>query len=305
MRSAGARASTGFGPREPVVSRTTDGIRFGPVSVRVGGSDGRLIQACSELEEGFAPPGQHAAATSIATVILDRHAQRAPELTRDVTAFAYEARGDVYIRANARVHLELRLEGSDVRLSAGVRPGERMGGFFPRHLLGTAAAVAAVQADALLVHGCAMVNPRGEAFLFLGASGDGKTTMTRRLPGWTSLADDSVLLELSDHDEGVWVSGTPFAGSEGLPRWGERHRLARLVVLEPHASTLTLTPIDPTRCFTEVLQRVFCPLVDGPVPLQVVELAERLSQRVGGALLASNLEHDVATLLQARSSEKS
>jgi hypothetical protein len=283
----------------PASALPANGLRVGPVAVRVEELASSLSEACARLHLGFVAPAEQEVTISTATVVLGRHEQPAPHLHREVTPFHYDAPRDVYVRANARLHMELRLDGADVRLTAGIRPRQRTGGRFPRHLLGTAASVAAVQADALLMHACAMVSPRGEASLFLGASGDGKTTMTRRLPGWTALADDSVLLEVPEDEEGAWVRGTPFAGSERLPRRGERHPLTRIVILEPGAPSLSLTPLRSSERFTAILQRIFCPLTGGPVPARVVELAARLCGRVPGARLASNLDHDVAPVLGA------
>ena len=144
--------------------------------------------------------------------------------------------GEAYESATALIPVSIHVSHDAVRVSARFDPSLTPSVVFARYVLGTAVAVAVVQTDMLLVHGCAMVSPQGRAWLFLGASGEGKTTMTRRLPGWRSLSDDTVLLEAPTDGHGPRVSGTVFSGRELTPRWGERHTLDHIAILSPHGS---------------------------------------------------------------------
>ena len=62
----------------------------------------------------------------------------------------------------------------------------------------------------LVVHGCGMFDGSDEAYLFVGQSGAGKTTMARLWhaePGVLILSDDRVILR--SEPDGVWMYGTP------------------------------------------------------------------------------------------------
>jgi hypothetical protein len=64
------------------------------------------------------------------------------------------------------------------------------------------------------VHASAVVDPRGRAWIFTGASGSGKSTMAYALArrGWRLLGDDSVIVEPHAEDGGV----TAYAWRETL-----------------------------------------------------------------------------------------
>ncbi|MDP6944151.1 MAG: hypothetical protein QF464_08385, partial [Myxococcota bacterium] len=120
---------------------------------------------------------------------------------------------------------------------------------------------------------------------------------------WTVLADDTVLLEASPGSQDVWVSGTILAGREGLPRRGDRHRLDHLAVLKPGGPSLSLEPMTTSAAFSAFSQRVFCPVVGGPLPARVIDIVARVAQRVPVFTLASNLTHDVEPLLRRHDGE--
>lgn len=163
-----------------------------------------------------------------------------------------------------------------------------------RMFLRTLVATAAVRRHSLMFHGCAMVEPCGaRAHLFLGASGDGKTTMTRRLPRWRSLGDDTVQVRQAARGQFV-VSGTPFRGSEGGPRSGDEVPLAGLHVLRPHADELRRAPLATDALFATLMQRVMW-FIDGGSPTEaMMDLQQNLANSVPGYTLESSLHHDLA-----------
>ena len=165
-----------------------------------------------------------------------------------------------------------------------------------------AVATAAPYAGGLLVHGAALIAPAGErALLFVGASGAGKTTLARRLPAWTVLADDTVWLGRA---AGAWeVAGTPFAGKERLPRSGQRAPLAAVVVLAPRLP-LALEVLGPAAAFGALVGRVmgFAPGTAGAA-LTWDLLAELVAARPV-LRLASRLEDDVDAPLRGLASAR-
>ena len=64
------------------------------------------------------------------------------------------------------------------------------------------------------IHGCAVVDRDGHAYLFAGHSGAGKSTSARlwHREGATVLSDDRVILRVRDGR--VWVYGTPWHGDQ-------------------------------------------------------------------------------------------
>ena len=163
-----------------------------------------------------------------------------------------------------------------------------------------AAASALPRRGGLLLHGCAMVPPgAAEATVFVGASGEGKTTMTRRLAGWRVLADDTVVVWSDEEAGGFRVAGTPFAGKERLPRDGRSVPLARLVLLAPGAAAASFEEVRRGDAFRAVTARVMCFADRGPLVERTLQVTDRLVGVVGVWRLASSLEHDVAGLLEA------
>jgi len=92
------------------------------------------------------------------------------------------------------------------------------------------------------VHACGVLVPPGEAYLFVGQSGAGKTTMARlyqKLSQVKLLSDDRIILRRKNH--GIWTYGTPWHGEAEIAspekgrltkifflRHGERNRLVSL-----------------------------------------------------------------------------
>ena len=168
---------------------------------------------------------------------------------------------------------------------------------FIRELVSSALRVtlgsAAPLADALLVHGAALVEPTsGVAVLFLGPSGAGKTTMARRLPDWQVLADDTAWLARGD--QGWVVSGTPLRGKEGNPRSGTPVALGALATLVPAARELSVTRLSEADAMRELLARIFWCVGVPSHEAQLVEVAHAVVATLPSYRLMSSLAHDVA-----------
>ena len=110
----------------------------------------------------------------------------------------------------------------------------------------------------LEVHGCGVIDGSDEAYLFVGQSGAGKSTMARLWlaePGAVILSDDRVVLR-SEMD-GVWMYGTPWHGDEPLasPR---RARLTRLFFLR-HDTSNAITASSASRAAARLFAASFPP----------------------------------------------
>lgn len=154
--------------------------------------------------------------------------------------------------------------------------------------------MAAPSARALLFHAAALSHPTHGAILFLGASGEGKTTMSRRLPGWRLHSDDAALVW---QDASGWsVAGTPLPGKEALPRSLAPSPLRALVALSARAPALALTPLAPGEAGFQLMSRL---LWFGEPTAPLATLIAELTTSVPAYRLSSSLEHDVAPPLTA------
>lgn len=154
--------------------------------------------------------------------------------------------------------------------------------------------MAAPRAGALLFHAAALAHPTHGAALFLGSSGEGKTTMSRRLPGWRLLSDDAALVWRTP--SGWFVVGTPLPGKEALPRSLTPAPLNALVVLAANAPELSLTALDHGDTGFQLMSRL---LWFGEPTGTLATLIAELTTSVRAYRLSSNLEHDVAPPLTA------
>jgi len=204
---------------------------------------------------------------------------------------AWDARIEPSTAGRIRAEFQLRDRSSSVDAPRElVRQAVFAGGL--RVLLATTAPFA----DAFLVHGASLLGPSGDAVLFLGESGAGKTTMARRLPGWRLLADDTTVV-FRGLDGRFFVSGTPLAGKERLPRRHAAASLGRLVILERDATVLQLEPVSTATACAALLSRSMWFANDQALTARLLKLIQALAEDVSGARLASSLEHDVASAL--------
>lgn len=112
------------------------------------------------------------------------------------------------------------------------------------------------------VHAAGMRDDDGNAYLFLGHSGAGKSTTTRlwnQQHSMTVLSDDRIILR--ERDGEVWMHGTPWHGEAAFAA-PEKARIDRLFVLE-HAPQNRILPLQGSRAVGEIMARSFLPFYDG------------------------------------------
>jgi hypothetical protein len=117
------------------------------------------------------------------------------------------------------------------------------------------------QEKAIELHGTGIVRPNGEANLFVGHSGAGKSTTTRL---WTAtedvevLSDDRIIVrrDLSTPTR-IRMYGTPWHG-EAMFASPNSSPLTRIFVLE-HGHGNVITPLSPSQAVAELFARSFVP----------------------------------------------
>jgi hypothetical protein len=160
----------------------------------------------------------------------------------------------------------------------------------------TVVASAAPLVDSLMFHGCALADPsKSLALLFLGASGDGKTTMSSRLKGWICLGDDTVLVSCPEPKRAT-VSGTPFAGSELNPRIACDVPFEEVYFLQPGASDMRKVGLDPDEAFGQLMRRLMWFVDGGDLRETMLDLMGRLASSLHAARLESSLHHDLSEI---------
>ncbi len=102
------------------------------------------------------------------------------------------------------------------------------------------------QRDSFLVHAASAVR-NGRAFLFVGVSGAGKTTISRLAPPDVSILTDEISC-VRRHPHGYFAYGTPFAGELGRPGANIVAPLAAIYLLAkaPNNSLQQLEPAEVT-----------------------------------------------------------
>ena len=111
------------------------------------------------------------------------------------------------------------------------------------------------------VHGSGFVGADGQATLFAGQSGAGKTTMARLWlgePDVTILSDERVILRREG--ETIWMYGTPWHGDGHIVNPG-RGRLTRIFFLR-HAPANAVTPLSATQAIARLFSCGFAPFHD-------------------------------------------
>ena len=109
------------------------------------------------------------------------------------------------------------------------------------------------------LHACGVKAPDGRGFLFLGHSGDGKTTMARlweSVPGAIVLSDDRVVVRETPTGR-WWMYGTPWHGEAELAA-NVQAEVAALFVLE-RGERNAMQPLLATEAVAALLARSFPP----------------------------------------------
>lgn len=122
-----------------------------------------------------------------------------------------------------------------------------------------AIALLAYHRDGLLIHGAGLVRD-GQAHLFIGQSGSGKTTVVALSGEATALSDDMVVVRPGP--QGWTAHGTPFWNSETTARGGQTASspLAGIYKLIQDPAVY-LAPMSPAVAAAELLAS--CPVVNG------------------------------------------
>ncbi len=266
------------------------GLPLGPLNVRIYANDPRLVARRAGLAAGLCA----SRGTCEATLTLDL--TRSPRLAPPP---APDASWDVWGRTpawDADVHLHEGAVGArfsfDAAFMRGLAAREDVAvDALLRAALRMTLAVAAPVAGGLLLHGAAMVRPEdGQAFVFVGPSGAGKTTITRRLPGFRAIADDTLLL-WRDGDA-VLVSGTPLRGREGYPSVVTAAPVGALVRITPGVAPRAFHRLDIAAAFAELLLRTFfypSARISEALRGRLLEVCAGLAERVPAFSLGSTL----------------
>lgn len=306
---------TPFGPRATPVDPVDPfdpfemSLRVGPIQWSIEAEPAlgpvldRLLDGVAEVPsphlDSAARLSLHVALAVAPELSGRRDRPRLPWFSREGEALdAHDALIDRSQGWNARLHLEDTRVRADFQLVDVAAFGEQ---WAPTLMaLNVAAALrvslgmAAPSARALLLHAAALSHPTHGAALFLGASGEGKTTMSRRLPGWRLHSDDAALVW---QDASGWsVAGTPLPGKEALPRSLAPAPLRALVALTPHAPALALTPLGHGDAGFQLMSRL---LWFGEPTAPLATLIAELTTSVPAYRLSSNLAHDVEVPLTA------
>lgn len=113
--------------------------------------------------------------------------------------------------------------------------------------------------EGVLLHACAVTTPDGRAFVFVGQSGDGKSTTARlwaAREGMTILTDERVIIRR--HDDGFYVYGTPWHGDQ-MAAVADRARISGIFILRK-GPTNTVTDTRPGLASALLFARCFPPL---------------------------------------------
>lgn len=132
----------------------------------------------------------------------------------------------------------------------------------------------------VVLHACGVVDENGDGILFVGRSGDGKTSTARLWKdrrGVTVLSDDRIILRRES--DGFRMYGTPWHGEEAYAVNADA-RVSALFLLE-HGSASEPVPLSPASAVASLLSRCFPPFHDRGGLANVVESLSALAQSVG------------------------
>jgi hypothetical protein len=132
---------------------------------------------------------------------------------------------------------------------------------------------------AIEVHACGVIE-NGEGTVFLGNSGDGKTTTARlwqnAAPDVEVVSDDRVILR--PHDDVWWMYGSPWHGDAEICSTS-RAPLRRIFVLHQAAANAA-TLLTPAKASARILACAFPPFHDMAGLTAVIDIAAALASAV-------------------------
>jgi len=108
------------------------------------------------------------------------------------------------------------------------------------------------------IHACGILKPSGEAHLYVGQSGAGKTTIAKlhQKSGRVKiLSDDRIVLRRRNH--GIWMYGTPWHGEAEIAS-PEKGRLTKIFFLR-HGAENKLVPLGKTEAVARLFTACFPP----------------------------------------------
>jgi hypothetical protein len=111
------------------------------------------------------------------------------------------------------------------------------------------------------IHACGILNPSGEAHLFVGQSGAGKTTMARLYQKSNRvkiLSDDRIVLRKKNR--GIWMYGTPWHGEAEIAS-PEKGQLKNIFFLR-HGEKNRLVPLGKAEAVSRLFTSCFPPFYD-------------------------------------------
>jgi hypothetical protein len=131
---------------------------------------------------------------------------------------------------------------------------------------------------ALEVHACGVIE-NGEGSVFIGNSGDGKTTTARLWQGSSRaeiVSDDRVILR--PHDGTWWMYGTPWHGEAELCS-PSRAPLRRIFTLDKGGAN-HLTPLSAAHAAARLLACAFPPFHDAEGMMSVIAISAALASEI-------------------------
>ena len=154
------------------------------------------------------------------------------------------------------------------------------------------------QRGAIEVHACGVIE-NGEGTVFLGNSGDGKTTTARLWqrsnPHAELVSDDRIILR--PHDGVWWMYGTPWHGEAEICS-PSRAPLRRIFALDK-ASSNAVTPLSPAQATARILACAFPPFHDAQGMSAFTAIAAALATSVPVARLSFVNDPSAVAFVQA------
>ena len=149
----------------------------------------------------------------------------------------------------------------------------------------------------LLVHSAAVVS-RGQAYLFPGRSGDGKSTVSRRslAEGREVLSDD--MNAVTWRDGAAWVEKVPFTGDLGRT-WsrGSAYPLRAILALEKSAAT-RLRGLPPAQAMGRLTACAPYLNADTYRSAKLLENLQQLTGKVPAHILAFSLQGEIWPVIE-------